>query len=887
MRVSTQTLALRPSVVAVRTALLTLGLLGGLQAAHAAEDPAVAALTRPTSVVEVGVGSTSDASAKAHEYDGIKRKGSFFIGSFDLRGGGAYDSNDASRWRIFGLDLGTDNRSLGIEQSVQGTGRVSISYDEFQRNKSDTYQTPFLGVGTNKLTLPSTWVVPVVPRVSTTAGNARGFSTDVTSSSALIAGVLTAPTAAQLAQADAMRAVDLPLFQTAPIGTKRTTFSFNALVNFGTRWDATASMKHEDRLGLKQLGTVSRFINGDMSTIIPDLIDQNHDQVTVGLNYTGDQLVLQTHYYLSALTNNVSGMTWGNWATPGGSGNNLQTMSSAPSNALHQFGVNGNYRLSNTTRLAGSLTYGRSTQDQAFLTDISTPLVPVASPHALVVNKAASLKLTSRPVSGLNLAAAVKFDERDNQTPVNTYGYYDAGEVKGTAASVFTAAFPGLGLVSNTNLNANRAYSKKLTQGNLDADFTVTSGHVLRAGYEGSKITRWCNGSWIACVDANTAKENTLRGEYQFKALDTLTGRLGVSRADRTVDYNENAFLAIVPMANVSPTGAPGGSTAYGTMTSLGYSGYGPVLGLNPLPATGSAAAFFFANNNALANALYANQNRISELVGMRRYNMADRTRDKLRSNLSWQAAEGFTLQAGLDVNRDNYAHSVYGLQNAKGWTANLDASYAASDTFTLAAYATLEDQRSRSAGNSYTANSTAVNVNGFTAITGGCYSTIALRNASNKVDPCLDWTADNRDRVTTLGLAATKKGLAGGKLDLNGGFSLSDARSTNVTNGGNYANNPLAVAGAPAGTVAAFYIAATPLPDVTTKTVELRAGARYRLDEKRSVRVGYLYQHMRASDWAYDGLQTGGLAGVLPTFEQAPTYTVHTVSVAYLYSFR
>ena len=96
MSVSTNTHTLRPSVAAVRAALLTLGLMAGLQAV-AAEDAAVAAQTQPTSVVEVGIGSTSSAAAKAHEYDGILRKGSFFIGSFDLRGGGSYDSNDASR----------------------------------------------------------------------------------------------------------------------------------------------------------------------------------------------------------------------------------------------------------------------------------------------------------------------------------------------------------------------------------------------------------------------------------------------------------------------------------------------------------------------------------------------------------------------------------------------------------------------------------------------------------------------------------------------------------------------------------------------------------------------------------------------------------------------
>ncbi len=884
MRVSSTQPVLRPGVAAVRAALVAMCLTAPLAAL--AQDAAVDALAVPRSSIELGVGYTDQASAKAHEYDGLKRDGAYFIGNFDLRGGGRYDSNDANRWRIWGRDLGTDNRAFGAEQSLQGTARFGMVYQEFQRNRSDSYQTPLLGAGTNRLTLPSTWVVPVVPRLSGTAANARGLSTDVTASNGLVAGVSTAPTAAQLTQAAAMQGADLPLFHSVALGTKRTRLDFNALVNLGTRWDVSANIRHEDRTGTKPMGTVSRFTGGDISTIIPDLIDQSHEQITLGLNYTGSDLVVQTHYYLSALTNNVSGMTWGNWATAGSS-NNLQTMSSAPSNALHQLGVDGSYRLTSSTRLAANLSYGRNTQNDSFLTDSGTVLVPATSLNGLVITKAASLKLTSRPIRGLTLAASAKLDERDNKTPVNIYGFYDAGELRGAGVSVFTAAFPTANLANNTNLNANRAYSRKLTQANLDADYSFSAGQLVRAGFEQAKTKRWCNGSWIACVDANTANESTVRGEFQFTAMDTLTGRLGAAHSSRTVDYNENAFLALVPMANVSPTGAPGGATAYSTLLALGVTGYGPVSGLNPLPAAGSAAAFFFANNNALSNALYANQNRISELPGMRRYNMADRTRDKVRSSLNWQANDALSLQASLDLNRDNYSHSVYGLQNAKGWTSSLDASYAASEDFSVGVYATFEDQKSRSAGNTYTANSTAANVSGFTAISGGCFATIALRNASNKVDPCLDWQADNRDRVSTFGLALTRKNLVGGKLDLNGGLTLSDARTTNSTTGGNYANNPQAVAGAPAGTTAAFYIAATPLPDVTTRTTELRLGARWRLDDARSLRVGYLYQQMRSSDWAYDGLQFGGLSGVLPTLETAPRYTVQTVGVSFIYSFR
>ncbi|NOU22032.1 MAG: hypothetical protein HOO93_09620, partial [Methyloglobulus sp.] len=76
------------------------------------------------------------------------------------------------------------------------------------------------------------------------------------------------------------------------------------------------------------------------------------------------------------------------------------------------------------------------------------------------------------------------------------------------------------------------------------------------------------------------------------------------------------------------PNGLP--ATAYNTMLYYGLTGYGKTLGFNPQPPTDSALAFFFANNNALSPGLYGNRDRISELLGMRRFNMANRDRNKL-----------------------------------------------------------------------------------------------------------------------------------------------------------------------------------------------------------------------------------------------------------------
>jgi MtrB/PioB family decaheme-associated outer membrane protein len=884
-------LAPRRSAMAVQVGLAALALGGAAVGAVAqTADPTVAELATPTSTVQVGVGTVNNAAAKASEYNGVSHKGPYGILDFDLRGGGAWDSDDATRWRVGGNNLGLQSRSLGAEYGTQGRYRLSLGIDELQRNRTDSYLTPYQ-TGSNVLTLPGTWQVPLVPRLSTVApaagvaggANARGLSPDVTNSSALLTGVLTAPTAAQLATATAIQAADLPLFHRLDLSTKRTAYGIGITSQLGKNWQLTASLRQEDRKGFKPMSTVTRFTQADLATVIPDVIDQSTEQINVGATYVDERLVVNVAYYGSLFDNHVGSMSWANWAVPA----NVQTMSSAPSNAFHQLSVNSSYALTPATRLTGQVGYGRGTQDEAFLLGGGTPVVPATSLHGVVVTETAHLKLVSRATKQLTLAAAYKFENRDNRTPVNTYAFYDAGEIASTTASPFSAAFPGVTLGNNVNINANRPFSRRLNQLNVDADYAVARGHAIKVGGEYQMVDRSCSDTWISCTEAHKANESTLRAEWRFSAIENLEARVGLSAARRKVDYNENAFLALVPMANVAPTGAPGGATAYATLVALGLTGYGPVLGLNPQPPAGSAQAFYFPLNNALSNALYGNQNRISELPGMRRYDQADRNRDKLRSSLNWQASETVSLQAGVDLNDDRYSHSVYGLKRANGHAVNLDGTLTPTETLSLTLYATAEQQRSRSAGNTYTANSAVANVGGFTAISGGCFATIALRNANNKIDPCLDWSADMRDKVETLGLNFNHKALLAGKVDVGGGVSWSRARSDIGVTGGNYVNNPLAVAGAPAGTIAAYYIAATSLPTVKTDTLELKLNARYSLSKDTRIGVGYIWQHIKAEDWAYDGMQFGGLVGVLPTGERAPSFNVHTFMVTFIKSFQ
>ncbi len=899
MTTNTNGFTARASVAAVRGALIAMALATytGHAVAQSGQE-----LTKPTSTTEIGAGDVSDGSYKAGEYNGLQKQGGFVIGNIDWRGGGAFDSDSALRWRIKGIDLGLQTRSLYGEVGAQGKFRLNAGFDEIRRNRSDSYQTPYNGAGSNVLTLPGTWLVPTVAGSSTsnTAVNtvsARGLIKAIgdapyisTATNSPTMGALLTPTPAQRAQVDAAADADLASFHNVNLSTTRTRYDLGLSYNFNPHWSVDASFRPEHKDGLKPMGTISRSTGGDISTVIPDVIDNDHNQINTSLSFRRAKSFAQVGYYGSFFKNNVPFMSWQNWATgPAGTGT-VNTMSSAPSNDYNQFNVTAGVNLSSTTKLVANGSYARNTQNDAFLTDATTAVVPVSSLNGLVVSTAFNAKFTAKPAKKVNLSAAYKYDDRDNRTSVHIFQYADAGEAPSANANFLAGANNPLGVVLAQNANANRAYSRKLNQVTLDADYAVAKGQSIKGAYEFQKIDRECSGAWISCADAPTTNDNVLRAEWRTNVREDLTGRVGYEYAARRAPgYNENAFLALVPYANVSPATATGGGTALSFMNANGWTGWGPEAGF---AATTGNMNLFFPSNNALANTAYANNNRISELPGMRRYYVADRNRNKVRSSLEWQATDELSLHGGLDYNKDNYPNSTYGVQDARGWAVNLDGTYALSDDLSLNAFYSYEDQRGVTAGNSYTANSNGATLtNGQPGVVGlsgnSCdgYTTLQQRNNNNKLDPCLNWSSDMLDKVHTVGFGLRKKASA---LDLTGNLVLTRARSDNNVSGGNWANNILDGPGAAPTTIAAWFIAASPLPTVTTDTAEVRLNGKYTIDKRQSVRVAYSFLRMKASDWVYDGMQIGAgtIAGVLPSNETPFNYTVNVVGVSYILSF-
>src|SRR6202166_404126 len=330
MKTNDRCFAVRASVVAVQGALAAFAVVSAVQAAEG--DNAARQLTQPTNQVEIGGGYVSQDSFKFGQYNGLFNKGLYGLFNFDVRSLDAYDSDSALRWRVIGTDVGLDTRRLTAEVGQQGKFRVNVGFDELRSNRSDTYQTPYLGAGSNNLTLPANWLVPVVPQVNATSGNFRALNPITGLAPSLVSGVVTPPTAAQQTTVNNIIAADVPAFHNVDIETTRKKYDGAFSYQFDPQWEFKVSARREDRTGTKLLNMLS-LANGTATVTLPDLIDQSTDQYNVSLNYTGERAFLQAAYYGSVFKNHVDSMNWQNPFVP----TTIAQMSSAPSNQFHQF----------------------------------------------------------------------------------------------------------------------------------------------------------------------------------------------------------------------------------------------------------------------------------------------------------------------------------------------------------------------------------------------------------------------------------------------------------------------------------------------------------------------------------------------------------------------
>jgi MtrB/PioB family decaheme-associated outer membrane protein len=571
--------------------------------------------TEVSSTVEVGLGFLSDDAFRYGRYTGLTDEGVFAVLGFDIFKRGAWDGDDATYWRAQAQNLGLDSREAYFEYGQQGRFAFYLGFDQTPHNQVDTAQTIFTNPGSTSLTLPSNWV----------AGQTTATMTRLTES---------------------LRPFD--------VEHERRRFDIGFDWIPAPKWNLETKYSREEKDGLKTIGlTIGNSGGTPRAVLAPEPVDYLTQTADVALTFARPDYQIRVGYYMSLFDNENSGLSWRNpysaitgWTAAAGFPTGSGQMHLEPDNEFHQVYASGGLSISDTMRLTGDLSYGRATQDDAFLpytinpvlaASITQPL-PRASLDGKVNNTYAALRLSHRPWSTFYWNANLRYDDRDNRTPHDEYVYV-----------------PGDSLTQNTAANSsfrrfNEPKSQEETTFRLDATWRAIDWLRIAGEAQWSSIER-------PLQEREELDENRYALSFTNTASGLVSGGLRLSIADRD------------------------GSEYRGYETFI--NGYAPGYTSTVLPLVGG---FPFEN-----------------LPGMRKFNQADR--ERRQAEIFGNLALGESLALGVNVNysEDDYDNSEFGLTFSRVNGYNLDLTWAPSENGSLYGFYSVERYKNDTDGRAYT----------------------------------------------------------------------------------------------------------------------------------------------------------------------------------------
>ncbi len=430
--------------------LLVLSLLaaiGSAQAADDEEDDPVERLTIPESSVSVGLAATGGDSkdrAIITQYNGLRRNDANLLLDFDVV---KLDKDTGTWMEAYGRNLGLDNREFKAEYEKQGDFEVDATYSELVRRDIRTINTGLLNAGT---------VAPTVVSLAT-----PGTGTDLN------------------------------------LDIKRKMFNFYAEKWLAPNLLFDINFRNEDKDGARLSGigimcstggnfsAASRFVCGNTGAMLmlPEPIDSNTRQLDAKLNFSGKNFLLTGGYYGSYYTNangslnpSVSGNLWnpnGTPLVPGAGVNTLgnylaQPVALPPDNEAHQFFVSGNYAFTPAARATFKYAHTHATQNDSFAgMGLTGAPAGIVSLGGVVDSDLAQLGVTAKPVEKLSVLASLRYEDRQDKTPL---ALYSAGAT---------------GITYTNNLN-----SSKKVNGKLEASYQLPDNYRATFGVDYASVNR-------------------------------------------------------------------------------------------------------------------------------------------------------------------------------------------------------------------------------------------------------------------------------------------------------------------------------------------------------------------------------------------------------------
>ena len=278
--------------------------------------------------------------------------------------------------------------------------------------------------------------------------------------------------------------------------TRRDALGGGLFKKLGGGWDTAVRVRREEKSGTRLYGHHSvRFL--------VDPIDYQTDQLEATVGYTGERLQLSGGYYGTNFRNAIP------FVQTNGPG--LTPIALPPGNQSHQVHLSGGYGFTPTTRGTFKVAFGRITQeDKFFLTPIAS--VPRDNLGGRINTTLLQAGVSTRPLARLSLRADLRYDERDDNTPVYVYTTPPA---------------------TGTHTGENEPRSFRTTVGKLDATYALPANFKLSAGLEQDNRKR--NTSAVRSVSfRDETEETSVRLGLRRNLAETLNGALSYVRSERS-----------------------------------------------------------------------------------------------------------------------------------------------------------------------------------------------------------------------------------------------------------------------------------------------------------------------------------------------------------------
>lgn len=570
------------------------------EAALSTEDDNLKRLTKPQSTINFGAGYLSDDNARFGQYSGVRNEGPYGLFNVDIT---KRDDNTGTWLKLLGRNLGLQNRDVRFEHNKQGHWSYFIDFSQTPRYEPFTAVTAVTGIGSAHLDVP------------------------------------TSPTAGEPAQ----------------LKTERETISFGMSRYLPGNFELQLHFRNEEKDGSRIFGRGNRLgppLPGVVGgyEFLPEPINYSTRQFGGTLNYNGKELQVSGGYFGTMFVNKNTALHTTGGSSVGGiyAPSQFSPIALPPDNQSHQLFLSAGYSFNPTTHGTFKAAYTHATQtDSFFATQLLAPGVG-NNLGGKIDTTLVQGGITSRPLPKLSVLANVRFEDRDDNTPVLLYNPL--------------ARQPDLNGNSWSGLNHPRSFSTLTSR--VEANYTLPMNFRLIGGIDYEHWDR----RWQPTFVGHRAKtdEISYRAEIRRNLADTLTGSIAYIHSDRfgspfisTATATGDYFNLIAPInlsdrsrdkVRLSLNWEPIEPLSLQVMIDESFDNYGHRSGSNLGLRNGSArnysldAAYTFSENLQVVGWFSRNETHIDQ--ASRNWSPADGSREVWSANL-----QNIGTSFGADIN--------------------------------------------------------------------------------------------------------------------------------------------------------------------------------------------------------------------------------------------